>query len=292
MIGLDDKQRLRAIHLFAGAGGGLLGGTLLGWRTVCAVEINRYCRDVLVARQNDGSLDPFPIWDDVRTFDGRPWRGRCDILCGGFPCNNISPLGDRSGINGSKSCLWREFARIIGEARPAWVFVENSSDLVKLGLDVVLRDLAALWYDADWTCMSAAELGAPHVRDRLWLLAKNAGPAVLGGAGEAAGDGSEAVCWRAGEASGEGVRLLADADAERREEHGYTRAALEKVHTTELQSEDRARRLVQCGWWQSEPGVRRVAYGVANGVDRLEALGNGQVSYVAARVFDELRSRF
>lgn len=292
MSGMDDKQGPRAIHLFSGAGGGLLGGVLLGWRTVCAVELSRYCREVLVARQNDGSLDPFPIWDDVRTFDGRPWRGCCDILCGGFPCQNISPLGDRSGINGSKSRLWREFARIIGDARPPWVFVENSSDLCKLGLDVVLRDLASLGYDAEWTCMSAAELGAPHVRDRLWLLAKDAGPAVRGGAGEAEGDCPQAVGRGSGAAPEEGVRLLADPNTERREEHGDSRAARQEVHTPELPGEDRVRRLVQCGWWQDEPGVRRVADGVAHGVDRLEALGNGQVPYVAARVFDELRARF
>ena len=143
---MDDKQGLTAIHLFAGSGGGLLGGLLLGWRTACAVEIDPYCREVLVARQNDGTLEPFPIWDDVRTFDGQYWRGRCDVLCGGFPCQDISPLGRREGIRGSKSCLWGEMARIAGEVRPEWIFVENSSELVKLGLDVVLQDLDALGY--------------------------------------------------------------------------------------------------------------------------------------------------
>lgn len=164
---MGDKQGLRALHLFAGSGGGVLGGLLCGWRTVCAVELDEYCRQVLMARQDDGTLDPFPIWDDVRTFDGKPWKGHVDIVAGGFPCNDISPLGRWAGIRGEKSGLWTEMARIVSEVRPSWVFVENSSDLIKLGLDVVLQDLDACGYDAEWRCLSAAELGAPHIRDRI-----------------------------------------------------------------------------------------------------------------------------
>ena len=287
---MDAQQGPRAIHLFAGAGGGLLGGLLLGWRTVCAVEINQFCREVLVARQNDGSLAPFPIWDDVRSFDGKPWRGDCEILAGGFPCQNISPLGDRTGIRGDKSCLWCEFARIIGEVEPEWVFVENSSDLVKLGLDVVLQDLDALGYDAEWECLSAAELGAPHIRDRLWLLARRR--RVHTGEARPGGDGAEADARGAGDASGEEVRVLADSDEIGREEPRIACAASAEVHTFELPRQDPPDRVVQCRWWSHEPGVRRVADGVAHCVDRLEALGNGQVAYVAARAFTVLAARF
>src|ERR1043166_7098544 len=102
---------LRELALFAGAGGGLLGSRLCGWRTVCAVEIDDYCRRVLLQRQRDGMLDKFPIWDDVRTFDGRPWRGCVDIVTGGFPCQDISSAGKGAGIDGEKSGLWREFSR-------------------------------------------------------------------------------------------------------------------------------------------------------------------------------------
>lgn len=216
---VDDQPRPRAIHLFAGTGGGLLGGLLLGWRTVCAVEVDRFCRDVLTARQNDGTLEEFPVWDDVRTFDGRPWAGCCDVLCGGFPCQNVSPLGDHTGIRGSKSCLWREFARIAGEVRPRWVFVENSSDLVKLGLDVVLQDFDALGYDAEWECLSAAELGAPHIRDRIWVLAKARGPVVRGDTGKDEGAGETSGGGGGRAPAPETVRVLADPDAQRREEH-------------------------------------------------------------------------
>ena len=292
MTDVDYQQSPRAIHLFAGAGGGLLGGLLLGWRTVCAVEINQFCRDVLVARQNDGTLDPFPIWDDVRDFDGRPWRGRCDVLCGGFPCQNISPLGDRAGIRGDQSCLWCEFARLIGEIQPGWVFAENSADLVKLGLDVVLRDLASLGYDAEWECLSAAELGAPHIRDRVWVLGRKVEVPVRGGVREAGADGVETGPRGGRTTPYDAVRVLADAYAHGRKEPRRAVAAAQEVHSAELPRADASGRTLRCEWWAHEPGVRRVADGVANVVDRLEALGNGQVPYVAARAFTDLASRF
>ena len=97
---------MNELALFAGAGGGILGGALLGWRTVCAVEINPYCRELLVARQNDGTLAPFPIWDDIRTFSGKPWRGVVDVVSGGFPCQDISLAGRGAGITGERSGLW------------------------------------------------------------------------------------------------------------------------------------------------------------------------------------------
>ena len=87
---------MRELALFAGAGGGILGGVLLGWRTVCAVEINAFCARRLMQRQNEGHLPPFPVWDDVSTFDGRPWRGVVDVVSGGFPCQDISSAGQRT----------------------------------------------------------------------------------------------------------------------------------------------------------------------------------------------------
>ncbi|HGK8963796.1 TPA: DNA cytosine methyltransferase [Pseudomonas aeruginosa] len=162
---------MNELSLFAGAGGGILGGHLLGWRTVCAVEFEPYAASVLVARQNDGILPPFPIWDDVRTFDGRPWRGLVDVVSGGFPCQDISAAGNGAGIYGERSGLWREMARIVGEVRPRFVFVENSPLLVRRGLAVVLGDLTELGYDSGWCVMGAADVGAPHQRDRIWIVA-------------------------------------------------------------------------------------------------------------------------
>lgn len=165
--------QLNELALFAGAGGGILGGRMLGWRTVCAVELDAHCASVLAQRQNDGCLDPFPIWSDVCTFDGSPWRGVVDVVSGGFPCQDISPAGKGAGIAGERSGLWREFARIIGEVRPSHVFVENSSALTSRGLDVVLGDLATLGFDAEWGVLGADAVGFPHGRQRMWIVATN-----------------------------------------------------------------------------------------------------------------------
>ncbi|WP_424948642.1 DNA cytosine methyltransferase [Chromobacterium haemolyticum] len=162
---------MNELALFAGAGGGILGGHLLGWRTVCAVERDAYAAQVLAARQNDGCLPAFPIWSDVCSFDGRPWRGIVDVVSGGFPCQDISAAGAGAGILGGRSGLWREMARIVGEVRPRFVFVENSPLLVGRGLAVVLGDLAELGYDAQWVRVSASDIGAPHKRDRMWVVA-------------------------------------------------------------------------------------------------------------------------
>ena len=164
---------MNELHLFAGAGGGILGGKLLGHRCVCAVEKEQYAQEVLIARQNDGTFEPFPIWDDVCTFDGTVWKGLVDVVCGGFPCQDISAAGKGAGITGARSGLWKEFARIIGEVEPKYVFIENSPRLVKLGLEVVLQDLASMGFDAEWSCVSAGGIGANHVRDRIWILAAN-----------------------------------------------------------------------------------------------------------------------
>jgi len=164
---------MRELALFAGAGGGILGGVLLGWRTVVAVEIDPYCRSVLLARQRDGLLPRFPIWDDIRTFDGKPWSGSIDVVSGGFPCQDISSAGPRTGLAGARSGLWREFARIIGEVEPAFVFIENSPYLRTRGLVTVLKNLASLGYDARWGVLGADYVGAPHKRRRMWIVANS-----------------------------------------------------------------------------------------------------------------------
>lgn len=162
---------MNELALFAGAGGGILGGHLLGWRCVCAVESDAYARDVLVARQNDGCLPPFPIWDDVCTFDGSAWRGRVDVVSGGFPCQDICGPGPGGGIAGERSGLWKEMWRIIREVRPRFVLVENSPVLTTRGLGVVLGDMAEVGYDARWGVLGADDAGLPHERERMWIIA-------------------------------------------------------------------------------------------------------------------------
>jgi len=244
-----NQSSLNELALFAGAGGGILGGKLLGWRTVCAVEWEPYPASVLCARQNDGFLAPFPIWDDVQTFDGHPWRGIVDVVSGGFPCQDISAAGKGAGIDGERSGMWREMARIIHEVRPKFVFVENSPMLTSRGLGTVLGDLASMGFDAKWGVLGAADVGANHQRDRIWIVARNV---------------------------------------------AYAREIGLRGEKTKQRVEGRIR-FTKCGvdknWWQREPAnVSRihqrnmdgVADGVAARVDRLKAIGNGQVPLCAA----------
>ena len=166
---------MNELALFAGTGGGILGGHLLGWRCVCAVEYEPFPACVLVQRQNDRLLPAFPIWDDVRTFDGTRWRGIVDVVSGGFPCQDISTAGgaNRKGLNGERSGLWREMHRIIDEVRPRYAFIENSPALTFRGLDAVLADLASIRFDARWGVFSAADVGARHERQRIWIAGIN-----------------------------------------------------------------------------------------------------------------------
>ena len=168
---MAEQGELNELALFAGAGGGILGGHLLGWRTVCAVEWEPYPASVLCARQNDNILPPFPIWDDVQTFDGKPWRGIVDVVSGGFPCQDISAAGGGGGIDGERSGMWREMARIIHQVRPRFVFVENSPMLTSRGLGRVLGNLASMGFDAKWGVLGADCIGLPHRRERIWILA-------------------------------------------------------------------------------------------------------------------------
>lgn len=233
---------MNELALFAGAGGGILGGHLLGWRTVCAVECEPYAASVLAARQNDGLLPPFPIWDDVQTFDGKPWRGIVDVVSGGFPCQDISAAGKGAGIDGERSGMWRHMARVVSEVRPRFVFVENSPMLTTRGGTRVIGDLTEMGYDCRWTVMGAADVGANHQRDRMWIVGK-----------------------------------LDDTTDERNVWRQWVMGFAEQEHDQGRSQTNGGRK-----WWKTEPNVGRVAHGVAARVDRLKAIGNGQVPAVAA----------
>jgi DNA (cytosine-5)-methyltransferase 1 len=320
-----NQQSLNELALFAGAGGGILGGKLLGWRTVCAVEWEPYPASVLCARQNDGLLPPFPIWDDVQTFDGKPWRGIVDVVSGGFPCQDISAAGKGAGIDGERSGMWKHMARVVSEVRPRYVFVENSPMLVTRGLERVIGDLTALGYDTKWTVMGAADVGANHKRDRIWIVATDMAYTSSKGrkANEHAGsiDG-RAVCGsvsQQGENGAEqhldntmftGLEGAHDNDKSPRwiqQEPGQR--CVEVSNSTSLglsgqgkheqssnSAQGREREAVELvygsspDFWAIEPNVGRVADGVAARVDRLKAIGNGQVPLCAATAWRLLSS--
>ncbi len=376
---------MNELALFAGAVGGILGGKLLGWQIVCAVELDAYAASVLAQRQNDRLLEPFPIWSDIRSFDGRPWRGIVDVISGGFPCQDISAAGKGAGIKGKRSGLWVEMARIIDEVRPRFVFVENSPILTSRGLDRVLGDLAEMGYDARWGVLGAVDVGAPHKRDRIWIIANTIGQSlrsetienveseitkrsklglhggnrnVANTSGQRSGRWSESTGWEARteiNRHNETAAFMANAESERAGNVSQNiRKTDRKIDTPNNTSRhcrgidweerqtmanttsqrplptahpgiysekasrrpwheqpercccnvsdtDRARlekRESECGnngkefastvganWWTVEPGVGRVAHGVANRVDRLRCIGNGQVPQCAAEAW-------
>jgi DNA (cytosine-5)-methyltransferase 1 len=260
-----NQQSLNELALFAGAGGGILGGKLLGWRTVCAVEWEPYPASVLVARQNDGLLPAFPIWDDVQTFDGKPWRGIVDVVSGGFPCQDISAAGKGAGIDGERSGMWREMARIIHEVRPRFAFVENSPMLTSRGLGTVLGDLASMGFNARWGVLGAADVGANHQRDRIWIVAYSS---CVGH------KFSEYKIQTRGDSTKSSSKNLSDSNVPQQQGGGIS-IGIQPEYAFASDS---------C-WWETEPNVGRVADGLASRVDRLKAIGNGQVPLCAAEAW-------
>lgn len=240
-------QKLRVLSLFAGIGGFDLGLERTGgFETVAFCEIDPFCRKVLAKH-----------WPNVRQYEDvrkltadTPARDGIgvDVICGGFPCQDISPVGTRKGIGGERSGLWSEYARLVGEVRPSFVFVENSADLLRRGLGDVLGHLANIGYDAEWSVFSACRMGAPHARDRLFLVAYPDSQRQETGRGKRDGNGSAPH-----------VR----------------RVSPKHIHSAALTIGSTNWKAPAC-----EPAVDRVAYGVPDRVDRLRALGNAVVPQI------------
>ena len=310
---------MNELALFAGAGGGILGGHLLGWRTVCAVEWEAYPASVLCARQNDGLLPPFPVWDDVQTFDGKPWRGIVDVVSGGFPCQDISAAGKGAGIDGERSGMWGEMARIIHEVQPRYAFVENSPMLTSRGLGRVLGDLASMGFDARWGVLGAADVGAKHQRDRIWIVGKQMGNSnnngqiatkirsspIQGSNNYKGGQEQASQSQRSSKQHGE-LAYAQQQGLEGRPNSGKQEIAWAgsggALADTSFRRYKPSKSKICTGWdsfkhkswWAIEPDVGRVANGVAARVDRLKAIGNGQVPLCAAtawKLLSETRSQ-
>jgi DNA (cytosine-5)-methyltransferase 1 len=269
---------VRVLDLFSGIGGFSLGLERAGFKTVAFCEIEPYCRRVL-AKHWPG----VPIYGDIRELTAARLAADgigVDVICGGFPCQDISLAGKGAGIEGERSGLWSEYSRLIGELRPRYAIVENVAALLGRGLDKVLGDLAALGFDAEWHCIPASAVGAPHRRDRLWVVAYPHGHGESNGAIHA-----------------EMARGMADADHPRLE--GWLRTGLQECAGEWFAGEGdtsvrHAQRSGRSGdawgragaqpadghWWFSEPDVGRVAHGVPARVDRLRALGNAVVPQI------------
>jgi len=186
---------LKELSLFTGAGGGVLGGKSLGWETVGYVEYEPFCQEIIKQRIVDGILDAAPIFGDIRTFVSEgyaeAYQGMVDVVSGGFPCQPFSSAGKQKGVGDARN-MWPATMDVIRAVKPEWCLLENVSAL--LGIEngdsgqwdledgpnddiryfgTILRDLAEGGYDARWRVLSAADVGAPHRRDRVWILAKS-----------------------------------------------------------------------------------------------------------------------
>jgi DNA (cytosine-5)-methyltransferase 1 len=251
--------------LFAGIGGFDLGLERAGMTCKWQVEIDDYASRVLAKHWPD-----VPRHGDVRTFPTADRDWSVDLICGGFPCQDISLAGKGAGLAGARSGLWYEFARILGNIRPRWAVIENVPALTSRGLDTVLCDLASLGFDAEWHVIPASAVGAPHRRDRIWIVAHSQGINRRTGLRKNARPRSQTSgCWI--EPRNYGCNV-ADADSPRLEK--WQRQ--DTVGAGPLSwGESRGSE-----WWATEPDVGRVAHGVPARVDRLRGLGNAVVPQV------------
>ena len=303
-------NKLRLLDLFSGIGGFSLGLERTGgFETVAFCEIEPFPRKIL-----NKHWPEVPIYEDIRDLTASRLRAdgiAVDAICGGFPCQDISTAGKGAGIEGERSGLWSEYARLIGELRPRVVFVENVAALLSRGLDKVLGDLASLGYDAEWHCIPASAIGAHHHRDRVWIIAYADGcdvsdksrevqssaeapqGAPQGEHGEWLRPELSAVCSNVANPVGAGLEghagNVADGDkpgwqpsiAYRPVGSGGLRKLLSD---TGCRRGERERGRLGGGsrafGWLSEPDVGRVAHGVPDRVHRLKALGNAVVPQI------------
>lgn len=330
MNGLATRP-FNGLALCAGVGGLDLGLKLAvpTYRAVCYVEREAYAAATIVARMEDAALEQAPIWDDVTTFDARPWRGIVDILTAGFPCQPFSQAGKLRGLSDER-WLWTDILRIIDECGPERIFFENVPGLRKAGLRSIVRDLAARGYRVEWDMFSAQGVGAPHLRKRLFVLAHRdgAGRATFGVT--ASGDPStteprgepepvsRAALEHADEfptwppsAAGDAAGNVAD-DESNVEPHGAEQEESEQLRSGILSASVAGGTGGEIGGrplfpprpddlhtWGTvltenpalEPAVCGMAYGTSERMDRLRACGNGVVPLAAAYAYRTLSAR-
>jgi DNA (cytosine-5)-methyltransferase 1 len=272
---------INELALFAGAGGGLLASKMLGWRTVCYVEWNAYAVEVLKARIRDGYLHDAPIWDDCFSFDGKPWAGFVDVISAGFPCQPFSTAG--KGLSGDDPLNgWPALKRIIGEVRPRVAWLENVPGLLsKPYIRRIFGDLAEIGYDADWGTLSAAAIGATHKRDRLWIIAYSQEFAQqLQHLTRKSNLQSPWVVY---------AGFVTDANRQRFQTGGSI-LPQEWIERHSM-SRDIHERIARNSWRFTQPGICGRNDVVAHRVDRLAAIGNGEVPEVARTAWQHLISR-
>jgi len=265
-------NKLRLLSLFAGIGGFELGLERSGaFKTVAQCEIDPFCRRVLAKHWPD-----VPRYEDVRTLTAARLAAdgiAVDAICGGFPCQDISYAGPGAGLAGERSGLWYEYARLIGELRPRVIVVENVRALLSRGLDAVLGTLTALGYHAEWETLRASDVGAPHQRSRVWIVAYADGERQL----QSQGVFSHVRRWlsdaRQDVSNANGIGFQGIGFAPERQRQVCTPAREEIAGSAGSGN-------ANGGWWDIEPSVGRVADGVPDRAHRLAALGNAVVPQI------------
>ena len=245
----------------------------------------------LVARMADASLAPAPVWDDLKSFDGKPWRGKVHLVSAGYPCQPFTLSGLRQGKDDPRH-LWPDVARIVDEVHPEWCFFENVPGHLTLGLRDVVGDLQCMGYRVAARVQSAAESGGSHTRQRLFILAH----ADLQGIGK---PGLHPGRPRRSEVQdGPEPDRKASGDQERGQlldpSLGYPNGIRLDAGTVPLfapgPSEFRKWGEILGGWPELKPCLYRLDDGLAHGLDRSAAAGNGVVPLAAARAWRELRA--
>jgi DNA (cytosine-5)-methyltransferase 1 len=292
-----DQPAFNVLSLATGVAGLDLGIRLAvpSARLVCAVEIEAYACEVLASRMAAGDLDEAPIWTDLRTFDGRPWRGVVDLLSAGYPCQPFSVAGKMRGADDPRH-LWPHVARVIRECEPPLVFLENVANHLNIGFREVRAELQGMGYRVEAGLFEACEAGAPHHRRRLYALAYS--PSIAEREPQHAA-GAFARKDARQDAVGGGDRLQVVADPDR---DGLSVLGSRSVHnglgpTQWRDAHGRGRSWLPCrddvdGWrqfldqWPSlEPAVPVGAHGMGSWMDALRLGGNGVVPQQAAHAF-------
>ncbi|PYG27831.1 DNA cytosine methyltransferase [Pelagimonas varians] len=287
-----QPKDLCGISLCAGVKGLDLGLHIAqpGYRTVCYVERNSFAASTLVARMADASLDQAPVWDDLKTFDGKPWRGRVHLISAGYPCQPFTLSGLRKG-EGDPRHLWPDVARIAREVAPEWLFFENVPGHLTLGLQDVCVDLQAMGYRVAARVVSAAKVGASHTRERVFILAHadiqgDGEPGMYCGqsGGDPVQDGSQSdrIAGRDQEC---GQRI--DVDVGHAGGGGLDAGAVPLFPPLPGDLAEWGEALKRSS--EHKPCVHGLDDGVAFGLDRSAGAGNGVVPMAGARAYVDLK---
>jgi DNA (cytosine-5)-methyltransferase 1 len=260
---------LRLLDLFSGVGGFSFAAEQLvgGYETVAFVEREPFCQRVLASH-----WPTVPIYDDICTFN--PLPNSADVICGGFPCQDISTAGKQAGIKqGTRSGLFYELIRVVRLVRPQFIVLENVAAILANGLDTVLGELAEAGFDAEWACIPASAVGACHQRDRWWLVAYPQGQQCHD-SGSPHPAGSARITAKLGDSYGP--------DAPNANSKGSQGQAVTWIQGTGLWNS--SARCLDPNWrrYSSKPVLCRGDDGLSARVDRLKALGNAVVPQVAA----------